>query len=160
MRKTILIVIVLGVVTFLFFKIGNMFAPGSYSYSEKYELDVDENILIEAIDNFKEENTKYSLPEQIQLKDGRRDSSDYWYHIYFYYPEENQIVKSWVRQKEKGKVTFAFVGINEGQNLGNWRMINKDFSKSENREQISKFEERILKRIKEKMKLTSPHKTG
>jgi len=150
-KKIILIIIAIGVILFLFFKIGDMYAPGSYPYAEEYELNVDENTLINIVNNFKMENPIYLVPERTQLKDGRRDSSDYWYHIYFYYPEENQIVKSWIRQKGKDKVTLAFVGINEGQSLGNWRMINKDFSTLENREQKRIFEERILRKVEERV---------
>ena len=56
---------------------------------------------------------------QTQLKDGRRNEKDHWYHVYFYYQQENEIVKTWVRSSESG-TTFAFVGINSGLTLGNW----------------------------------------
>lgn len=50
------------------------------------------------------------------------------------------------RPAEKGKTTFAFVSINEGLTLGDWKEINIDFSRSENKEEKKKFEERILNR--------------
>jgi len=35
--------------------------------------------------------------------------------------------------------------------LGNWKDINKDFKRSENKAEKKKFEERILNKIKEKL---------
>jgi len=92
------------------------------------------------------------VPEQTQLQDGRDDEKDHWFHVYFYFPEENQIIYAWTRPSEKEKTSFAFVGINNGLILGNWKEINKDFSGSENEKEKKKFEERILDKIKEKLK--------
>lgn len=129
------------------------FAPGSYPYREEYELNVLESTLVEAIQDFKKDNPQYIVPEQTQLIDGRSNETrqDYWYHIYFYYKDENKIVKCWTRPSEKGKTTFALIGVGQGLELGNWKMINKDFSRSENKEEKKKFEERILNKIKEKL---------
>jgi hypothetical protein len=99
------------------------------------------------IHKFKEHNPGYVLPNSIPLKDGRRSIDDHWYHIYFYYPEENAIVKTWTRPISGSKTTFAFVGINIGANLGNWKFVNKDFSHDENDKQKRLFEERILHQL-------------
>ena len=129
------------------------FAPGSYPYAEEYEFKVPESELIEAIQNFKRDNPQYIVPKQTQLTDGRNNNTgqDYWYHIYFYYPKENQIVKAWARPSEEGKTTFAFIALNQGLELGNWKEINKDFGRLENKAEINKFEERILNKIKDKL---------
>lgn len=126
-------------------------AAGSYSDAEEYEINVNESTLIEAIQNFKKNNPQYNVPKQIQLQDGRNDDKDHWYHIYFYYPEENQIIYTWTRPADNGKTTFAFVSINQGLTLGKWKDINKDFSSTENKELKKKFEERILNKVKEKL---------
>lgn len=127
------------------------FAPGSYPYAEEYEINVNESTLIEAIRNFKKNNPQYNVPEQTQLQGGRHGDKDYWYHIYFYYAEEDQIINTWTRPVNKGKTTFAFVRINQGLTLGKWKDINRDFSGSENKELKKKFEERILNKVKEKL---------
>lgn len=124
------------------------FDPGSYPYAEKYEISCSESDLANIIEIFKEENPEYRVPTQTQLKDGRRNDNDHWYHIYFYYAKENEIVKTWIRKSSKGKTTFALVAINDGLTLGNWKDINKDYSKKENRLQKEKFEHLILKEIK------------
>ena len=124
------------------------FAPGSYPYAERYILNTNEKDLITAIDSFKKSNPKYNVPQSVGLQDGRGNADDYWYHIYFYYPEENQIVYTWVRLEEKSKTAFALVSINDGLALGKWKEINKGFSNAENAEQKKKFEDRILKKVK------------
>lgn len=61
------------------------------------------------------------------LKVGRfsREKFDFWYHIYFYYPDKNQIVKTWTRPKTKTSISFAFVGINQGLTLGFGKILMK-----------------------------------
>jgi hypothetical protein len=121
-------------------------APGSYPYAEVYEFDVSEGVLIKAVEEFKSDNPKYALPNQERFVDGKRDEKDHWYHIWFYYPDRNKVVKSWIRGNK-----IAFIGIGDGMDLSNYKEINKDFGYSENKEEKKKFEERILNKIKEKL---------
>ena len=125
------------------------FGPGSYPFAEIYELDGSEPEIIDLVKQFKLQNPEYNVPEYVGLKDGKSNGeNDYWYHVYFYYQDTNQIVYAWIREVEPGKTSFAFVGINEGLQLGNWRHINDDFDRDENREQKEKFEKLILSPIK------------
>lgn len=126
------------------------FAPGSYPYAEHYELNVSEEILIKSIQNFKIKYPQYNVPERVQLVDGRHREG-YWYHFYFYYPIEGQIISTWLRLESKNKTTFALVSVGDGLILGNWKEINKDFSGSENKLQKKKFEERILYEVKKSL---------
>jgi hypothetical protein len=135
---------------------GIMLAPGYDVDAEEYEFNVSDSELIHAVELFKTENSKYCLPFETGLKDGRGDNPDnnLYYHVYFYYPEENQIVYGWIRQTpyvKETKTTFAFVGINSSLQLGNWRDINRDFTRAANKEQIKKFEERILSKIESRL---------
>jgi hypothetical protein len=134
------------------------FAPGSYPYAETYELNYSEEEVKTAIKKFKQEHSEYIVPKVTidgkttwDLKDEQSKEPNSWYIVHFYYPKENQIILAWTRPAEKGKTTFAFVSINEGLTLGNWKEINKDFGSSENKEEKEKFEERILNKIKEKL---------
>ncbi len=122
-------------------------ASGSYSNAEIYEFAVSENILIETVEKFKIENPDFIVPKSIELIDGRsQDKTDHWFHIWFYYKKENQIIYTWIRDNK-----FALIAVNKGTELGNWKSINKDFSFSENKKEKEKFEERILNKIKEKL---------
>lgn len=133
----------------IFFISCSNFAAGSYPYAEEYIINADNNDLISAIDFFKKNNPQYIVPSDVGVLDGKKEHGDYWYNIYFFYPEENQIVFTWVRAEEKNQSTFALVSINNGQTLGNWKDINKDFSRAENIKQKKNFEDRILKKVKE-----------
>lgn len=118
-------------------------APGSYPYAEIYEFDASEENLIKAVEEFKIDNPKYALSNQMRFTDGRRDKKDHWFHIWFYYPDRNKVVKSWIRGNK-----IAFVGIGDGMDLSNYKEINKDFDYSENKEEKKKFQEHILDPIK------------
>ncbi|MBN8786842.1 MAG: hypothetical protein J0I84_07120 [Terrimonas sp.] len=133
-------------------------APGSYPYAETYELSYSEEEVKTAINKFKQEHPEYIVPKVTinnqgswDLPDGQSKEPTHWYGVYFYYRNENKIIFTWTRPAGKNKTTFAFVSINDGLNLGNWKRINKDFSRSENKEEKKKFEERILNKIKEKL---------
>jgi hypothetical protein len=142
-------VLVLGI--FLFYKLATMFAPGSYAFSETYVFKVSEKELIRAIDEFRNENPQYYVPFDVTSIEGRHGDLDYWYHFYFYYHDENQILHCWVRGGTK-QTTFAFVGVNDGLSFGHWKTVNDDFGFFENRKVIKQFEERILNHIKEQVR--------
>ena len=125
-----------------------MFSPGSYADAEKYEFSISEADLILKVEKFKKENSEYNVPSQVGIVDGKQNPQDHWHHIYFFYTQENQVIYAWIRASGKQESTLAFVGVNNGMVLGNWKNVNKDFSSSENREQIRKFEDRILNKLK------------
>jgi hypothetical protein len=126
------------------------FAPGSYPYAEIYKLNISDSELITAINKFKRANPDYSIPAQLNLKDGQSASpDDHWYHVYFYLKDHDQIIYTWVRKTENNMTSFALVSFNEGLSLGKWKDINKDFNRQENKLKKKEFEERILNVIKQ-----------
>lgn len=151
----------------VFYYIGWSLAPGSYAKAEVYKFSIPEETLIEIIKEFKKENPSLDMTKPVRMKngeefyleDGRRDSSDHWYFIYFYYPDKNQIVKTWTRhniswenpEKEKSS-SFAFVSISEGLTLHNWKTVNESFFWWKNTPLKEEFEKRILSGIKKKIK--------
>jgi len=154
MKKYLLIAIVALTMLGVFIYGAKLFSPGSYANAERYELFVNEIYLDSLIERFKNENPQYKVPVEVGLKDGRDNvpDQDYWFHTYFYFPKENKIIYAWTRPSGKQKTIFAFVSVNDGLILGHWKDINKDFGFFENREQKKIFEERILNKIKEKIK--------
>lgn len=158
MKKSIVFINILLLLFILLEVTACNFSPGSYPYAETYELNYSEEEVKAAINKFKQEHSEYIVPKVTinnegswDLPDGQSKEPSHWYGVYFYYKNENKIIFTWTRPAEKGKTTFAFVSINNGLNLGNWKRINKDFSRSENEEEKKKFEERILKKIMEKL---------
>jgi hypothetical protein len=145
-----ILIVVLGLVLLVF--LAKLFSPGSYSNAEQYEFNISESDLILLINDFKNENPRYQVPRQVGLLDGRSNKADHWYHVYFYYPQENQIIYIWTRPSGTQKTTLAFVSINDGLVLGNWKDINKNLSSDENADQKAKFENRILNKIKQKIR--------
>lgn len=157
MKSSLRVLNILIVILFLI-NISCSLAPGSYPYAEKYELNYSEEEVKTAINKFKTENSEYLVPKVTIENQGTWDLIDeptknpaYWFKFYFYYKAENQILLTWTRPAGKNKTIFAFVSINEGLNLGNWKDINKDFSSSLNKEEKVKFENRILKKIQQEL---------
>lgn len=117
-------------------------SAGSYPYAETYKISSTEQEVINAVNTFKSIHPEL-LVRISGLTDGRTDSSDYWYHIYFYQSKENRIVHCWTRPDNNNETIFAVVGVSEGLALGNWKEVNKDFNSSEN-EKIKRDLERTL----------------
>jgi hypothetical protein len=145
-RREWLLAVILTVSFFVVICSCTYFAAGSYPFVERYVIDTTEEAVIEAVNIFKTQHGSYVAPEY--LEDGRKDNSEHWYHIYFYLPEERFIVHCWTRPESKTETAFAFVGINEGTGLGNWKRINSDLTTEENKRVIEIFERRLLKPIK------------
>ncbi len=158
------LILIASIIAILYFAWS--FAPGSYSRAEIYELEVSEETLLKIIESVKKENPSIVLKEKVgtsktnkfYLKEGRRNEKDFWYSIYFYYPDKNQIVKTWTRPKTKTITNFAFVGINQGLILGNWKDANESFLWWKNKTLKHEFENRILNKIKEKINKEIPTK--
>lgn len=144
MKKYGLIFLATGFVAFLIYYISKSFSPGSYGSAENYEFNIGESDLIAVIEKFKSQNPKYAVPEQPGLSD---HWSKHWFVVYFYYPEQKQIIYTTIRGLGKDKTLFALVSVRT-LSLGNWKDINKDFSPSENKAQIKLFENFILEEIK------------
>ncbi len=145
----IILIILIGISVFLFimYRAAKLIAPDHYPNAEEYKLNISDSELIKKIAKFKTDNPQYIPPTSMQLTDGWDSKIHFYYYIYFYYSQENQIVFAYVKNDNKPQSTFALVSINDGLILGHWKDINKDFDKTENNEQKKKFEERILNKI-------------
>ena len=135
----IAVVSILAVVVYVAYK----FEPGSYARAEGYELAMDEQEVIRKIQSFKKENPSYNVPHGFGLDDGRRSEDDLWYHVFFYYAEEQELVHAWVRRSGKNRTTVALVSVKD-------KLINKDFSEADNALQNEKFTVRVIDKIAER----------
>jgi hypothetical protein len=152
---------------------------GSYPCVETWTLSVPENELIEIIKEIKREHPELQPPLDTALTSGRSKNWDstelvqpvdwslmppqysYWYDITFYYPETKQNVYTWTRPNEDTSfTTFALVAtamhIDSLTPIREIKMdrkeINRDYGYFANKREISKFENRIVDLIKQKIK--------
>lgn len=125
----------------------NNFSAGSYAYAEIYQYKINDDTLIKILTNLKEEDSSLIPPIELGLVDGRSDKTDYWYHIYFFNKNKNEIIHTWVRKQDNEITNFAFVGINQGLQLGNWKEINKDYNKVDNSNKKDEFQNLILRKL-------------
>lgn len=128
---------------------------GIFPDAERYVLSSKEEHVIEAIKSFKLQNPEFKVPTRTKLKDGRRPigGQKHWYIFYFYIPERNEILYTWVREtSKKNKTIFALVSVNKGLEIGNWEKVNVDLSRSENRIIKQIFKERIVNEVSKQLK--------
>jgi len=126
----------------------SLIAAGSYPYVERYKYKIAEDSLIGILEALKANDSSLAVPERYRPSDGRRGSSGYWYFIYFYNKERDEIIATWTRTSiDTAYTTFAFVGIKKREDVGNWKEINHDFGRKENRARKKEFKALILDRI-------------
>jgi len=152
-EKNKIIIIVAASIVILFYtayEFANLMAPGSYPYAERYELNIPDSELVKKIIRLKANNPELIVPVSTGLRDGKASNNDLWYHIYFYYPTENEILYTWVRSASPEKSILALVSVCEGTDIysNKWKDINKDFTVTENIDQKTKFKERIINKLK------------
>ena len=153
MKRNKSIIISAACIIILFFtayEFANLFAPGSYPYAEKYELNIRDSELVRKIIRLKINNPELIVPVSTGLRDGKTSNNNLWYHVYFYYPADNEIVYTWVRSASPTKSVLALVSVCEGTDIysNKWKDINKDFTASENVKQKRKFKEKIISKLK------------
>lgn len=146
--KKLVILVIICVSGYVIYKFADVYSPGTFPNAEIYSFELSEPELIKIINRFKESNKKYIPPSKYDLTDGRYNLEDHWYRLYFYYPETNEIIYAWTRVNTKNSTTLGFVRVNKGNQLGNWKDINRDFDYSENRNQKEKFNNVILNPIR------------
>lgn len=120
---------------------------GSYPFVETYKFDVPEAELLEIIKEIKTEN-----PELKPRNDSPHKES-YWTFVTFSYSDTDEYVNTWTRPSGKGSTTFAFVGLTPKSDIYSGKRINADYYYFANKRQIRKFENQIVNRIKEKIKI-------
>ena len=131
-----------GILLFLFcfYKLGSAFAPGSYAYSEQYELNYPEKEVIDACEKVREQNIYLHIGKGWEDK----DPTDYWHHIYFNF--HNRMLLTWTRPNGKNSTTFAFVRMQDENS--EWKDLNNDFGFFENRKLKEVLKKEILDKIK------------
>ena len=62
-KKRLIIIAIVLAGLFSFYKLADIFAPGSYPYAEHYELNYSEDKVIEAIANLKASDSELVVPK-------------------------------------------------------------------------------------------------
>lgn len=152
----IVYVLIAGVLVFSFYKLLNVANTVSYPYGEEYRISAAEKDVVVAINTFKTTHPEFKVPDSLlmpggrkgQLLDGPRGKGDYWYHAYFYYSKEQQVIKTWLKPVDSSHTIFAFDAVNQGLKIGNWRGVNKDYGHDESKHIKELFEQRILSEVR------------
>lgn len=161
--KKIIFILCLLVVGFFFlwtsylWKIFSSSIAGSYTHVQTWTFKVKESELIKIINEIKKEHPELEPPNVTYPTSGR---NGYWYDFLFYYSDTKQDIQTWTRpERDSLSTTFAFVAvfphIDATTQLKDMKMdrreINHDFDYWENRREIKKFENTIVKLIEQKI---------
>jgi hypothetical protein len=126
-----------------------MLGAGPNGYAQQYELDINNDALINSIERLKRENTAF-IPLQNYAETDSLDTLTSHFNVHFYYRDKNTIVYFFINGKQgnTGKSFINLVSVNQGVHQGNYKLINKDFDRNENLRVKKEFEERILKKLR------------
>jgi len=167
MRKKLLIIILVSIIGLFFLWVGFLWKifscdiAGSFPCVETWNLNIKEGDLIEIIKEIKKEHPELEPPNVSSPTSGRHE---YWYDVDFYYADTKEDVQAWTRPcSDSSMTTLAFVAIFShfdsltpvNEIKSDRREINRDFGYFENRREIGKFRNRILKLIEQK--IAEPH---
>lgn len=162
-KKTIIILLIIAIGSFFLWtgylwKFFSCSIAGSDPCAEYWDLNTSESNLIKVIIETKKEHPELNPPYEPNSIPKKRD---YWYDFIFHYSDTNEDVQTWVRGgNDSGMTTIALIAIfphidsltpiNE-IHYGDRKEINRDYSYFENKKQISKFEDKIIALIRQKI---------
>lgn len=142
-----IIIAVLGF--FLFITVGiysGLIGGGSYEYAQQYEFNATDSVLIKAIEKLKIENPGFQVPKTYDLPDFH---DKYKYHFYLNYSDENKLIHCFIMTADgSNKSSIYLDGINDGLTLQNWKIINRDYDRSENLKVKNEFKKYVLNKLK------------
>lgn len=136
MKKNMLFLIYIVIFLVMIFLIAKAFSPGSYNGVLRFKVEVSEREVVEKIDSIKKVNKSDIYLRKMGYVDGRKDSTDHWYHFYVYYSDTDEIINCWVRGDYDGGATIAVVSINSNDK---WMRLDKDFNNKEKKSVEKRF---------------------
>jgi hypothetical protein len=148
--KTFLIVILVFIGFLAFGTYSGFFGVGSYPYSEDYEFRIRRDNLIKVLESFKKNHPAYEIPKQVGIEDGfDSDSNKIFYNAYIYLRNKNQIAHFVLIQDidDRSKSAIWLHAVNDGLQLGHWRIINNDIGRTENLEIKKQFTTEVLDKL-------------
>jgi hypothetical protein len=118
---------------------------GSYSYAERYKIDISHNKLVEKIENLKKDNPEYIYN---RYQDGN-DQYDLFYSIYFYFKNKDAIIHCAINNKDDDKYSnILLTSVCYEKTSKTWKRLNsKDLTEEEISEIKKMFESEILDKL-------------
>ncbi len=120
-----------------------LLAPGSNPYAQEYTFNVSQKELIGHIITLKSQ-----LVDQTRSNDMSYDQMDSFgtYHAYLWIPKERQTAHISVERnrEDSTKSSILLIGFADNPSTGEWKLINKDFKRTENLQKKNSFELQFL----------------
>ena len=112
--------------------ISGLTAVGSFPYAQKYKFYNSRLTIMKSIEHLKSEHSEFVVPNETGLVDQIDSFGNF--HIYIYISSEKRIAHAFIGEEENndGSSNLYFVGIEQSDSLGQWKIVNHDFPRKEN----------------------------
>jgi len=121
---------------------------GNSGFAQQYKFDVKKGYLIRTVEDFKTKNKEF-IPVSRYGAIDYLDTMTTHFVAYIYYPAEDEIVCFYIDSKpdEPNQSYLNLLSVNRGLREPQYKLVNKDFGRSENLEIKKNFQERFLKKL-------------
>jgi hypothetical protein len=121
---------------------------GNSGFEQQYKFNVKKDHLIRTVENFKTKNKEF-IPVSKYGATDYLDNMTTQFVAYIYYPVEDEIVCFYIDSKpsEPNLSYINLLSVNKGLHEPQYKLVNKDFGRTENLEIKKNFQERFLKKL-------------
>jgi hypothetical protein len=121
---------------------------GNSGFEQQYKFDVKKDYLIQSVEGFKTKNKEF-IPDSKYGATDYLDTMTTQFVAYIYYSTDNEIVCFYIDSKpnEPNQSYLNLLSVNKGLHEPQYKLVNKDFGRTENLEIKKTFQERFLKKL-------------
>jgi len=121
---------------------------GNSGFEQQYKFDVKKDYLIKSVEDFKIKNKEF-IPDPKYGATDYLDKMTTQFVAYIYYPTEDTIICFYIGSKpnEPNQSYLNLLSVNKGFHEPQYKLVNKDFGRTENLEIKKNFQERFLKKL-------------
>jgi hypothetical protein len=121
---------------------------GNSGFEEQYKFNVQKNLLIKVVEDFKTKNKGF-IPVSKYGATDYLDTMSTHFVAYIYYPNEDEIVCFYVANNPDYPYEsyIDLLSVNNGLKQPQYKAVNKDFDRTENLKIKKDFQERFLNKL-------------
>ena len=144
--KILLAIPIFYISLFLFFFFLGL--SGNSGFEQQYKFNVKKDSLIRTVEDFKTKNKEF-IPVSKYGAIDYHDTITTQFVAYIYYPAEDEIVCFYIDSKpsKPDQSYINLLSVNQGLHDPQYKLVNKDFGRTENLKIKKNFQERFLKRL-------------
>jgi hypothetical protein len=145
-HKIILTITIFSICLFIIFYF--LALNGNSGFEQQYKFNVSKDYLIRTVEDFKTKNKEF-IPISKYGATDYLDTMTTHFVANIYYPNEDEIVCFYIDNKpnEPNRSYINLLSVNQGLHEPRYKLVNKDFGRTENLEIKKNFQDRFLKKL-------------